>query len=153
MLLGEKSQVDSEVKGFYQAAGISHIIAISGLHISLLGMAIWNLMKNLGMPLVLSAGTSFGILTCYGIMIGSPTTAFRALLMFGMMMGAKLLGRTYDLLSALAAAGILLLLDNPDLVGDCGFQLSFLAVAGLSLGSQIQEEFGLRKKGKSGRTL
>ncbi|MBS6196285.1 MAG: ComEC/Rec2 family competence protein [Clostridiales bacterium] len=160
MLLGEKGGLESEIKGFYQAAGISHTIAISGLHISLLGMAVWNFLKRLGMPVGVSAGLAFGLLTGYGMLIGNPTTAFRALVMFGIMMGAKVLGRAYDMLSALAAAGILLLLDNPDLMGNCGFQLSFLAVMGIGFSQKVlkktegKEEGKIRRFGRSlGRNL
>lgn len=140
MLLGEKKQVEDEVKTRYQYAGISHVIAISGLHITLLGMAVWNFLKRLGVVQSVAAAVSFSLLAGYGILIGNPTTAMRALLMFGILMGAKILGRAYDLFSALAAAGILLLLDNPDLLADCGFQLSFMAVLGMGSYGRIQTE-------------
>ncbi|NCB93820.1 MAG: ComEC/Rec2 family competence protein [Clostridia bacterium] len=131
MILGEKSQLEEEIKEQYQAAGISHIIAISGLHISLLGLGIWSVLKRVGMPVGLSAFFSILILMGYGCMIGSPTTAVRALIMFGTMLGARICGRAYDLFSALALSAILLLVDNPDLLWDSGFQLSFMAVAGM----------------------
>lgn len=131
MLLGERSQLEPEVKGWYQAAGISHIMAISGLHMSLLGISIWKMVSLCGIPAGICAALSVFFLTGYGMLIGNPTTAFRALLMFGIFMGAKILGRTYDLFTSLALAAILLLLDNPDLLWDCGFQMSFMAVAGI----------------------
>lgn len=133
MLLGEKGQLEEEVKDEYQAAGISHVLAISGLHISLLGMGIWGMLKRLGVPMTLSAVLSIVLLGGYGCLIGSPTTAFRALVMFAVMLAAKILGRVYDLISALCLAAFLLLVDNPDLLFDSGFQLSFMAVMGVGM--------------------
>lgn len=133
MLLGEKKLVEGETKTAYQSAGISHILAISGLHISLMGMAVWGVLQRIGFSAWISAGSVIGLLAVYGMVIGTPATAFRALVMFGLRLGGRLFGRSYDLLSALGAAGILLLWENPDLLSDCGFQLSFLAVTGTSL--------------------
>lgn len=150
MLLGEKELLDEDTKSGFQAAGISHIIAISGLHISLLGIGVWNGLKCLGLPMTVSSVCSLFLLAGYGVLIGNPVTAVRALIMFGLMLGAKLLGRTYDLLSALAAASILLLLDNPDLLWDSGFQMSFAAVAGM--GSYGEFQRGLWQTVKSRRS-
>lgn len=131
MLFGEKSELSGDIKELYQAAGISHVLAISGLHISLLALAVAGILRRLGFPMPVWVILSVGVLAGYGILIGQPTTAVRALLMFFVLQGARLLGRSYDLLSALAFAGILMLLDNPDLILDGGCRLSFCAVIGV----------------------
>ena len=96
---------------------------------------------------------SVGVLAGYGILIGQPTTAVRALLMFFVLQGARLLGRSYDLLSALAFAGILMLLDNPDLILDGGCRLSFCAVIGVgwyvSEKNKIFRSIGEKEKRKN----
>mgnify|MGYP001706233105 CR=1 FL=1 len=48
LLLGEKEELDAEVKALYQKNGIAHILSISGLHITLLGMGVYRLLKRLG---------------------------------------------------------------------------------------------------------
>lgn len=131
MLFGEKSELSGDIKELYQAAGISHVLVISGLHISLLALAVAGILRRLGFPMPVWVILSVGVLAGYGILIGHPTTAVRALLMFFVLQGARLLGRSYDLLSALAFAGILMLLDNPDLILDGGCRLSFCAVIGV----------------------
>lgn len=149
VLLGEKQMLEEEVREQYQTAGISHILAISGFHISLIGMGVWTALLWLGMPAVLAAAGMTGLLTMYGMLIGSPASAFRAILMCIFLTGARLLGRSYDRMSALALAAILLLLDNPDLLFYSGFQLSFLAVLGLELWSGMIKEMleqGLGKR-------
>lgn len=131
MLFGEKSELSGDIKELYQAAGISHVLVISGLHISLLALAVAGILRRLGFPMPVWVILSVGVLAGYGILIGQPITAVRALLMFFVLQGARLLGRSYDLLSALAFAGILMLLDNPDLILDGGCRLSFCAVIGV----------------------
>lgn len=121
----------------------------TGFHISLIGMGVWTALLWLGMPAVLAAAGMTGLLTMYGMLIGSPASAFRAILMCIFLTGARLLGRSYDRMSALALAAILLLLDNPDLLFYSGFQLSFLAVLGLELWSGMIKEMleqGLGKR-------
>lgn len=153
MLFGEKSELTEEIKEFYQAAGISHVLAISGLHISLLALAVAGILRRLGFPMPVWVALSVGMLMGYGILIGQPTTAVRALLMFVVLQGARLLGRSYDLLSALAFAGILMLLDNPDLVLDGGCRLSFGAVIGVGWyvneKNKIFRMIGEKEKGKN----
>lgn len=128
-------------------------MAISGLHISLLALAVAGILRRLGFPMPVWVILSVGVLAGYGILIGQPTTAVRALLMFFVLQGARLLGRSYDLLSALAFAGILMLLDNPDLILDGGCRLSFCAVIGVgwyvSEKNKIFRSIGEKEKRKN----
>ena len=153
MLFGEKSELSGDIKELYQAAGISHVLAISGLHISLLALAVAGILRRLGFPMPVWVMLSVGVLAGYGILIGQPTTAVRALLMFFVLQGARLLGRSYDLLSALAFSGILMLLDNPDLILDGGCRLSFCAVIGVgwyvSEKNKIFRSIGEKEKRKN----
>lgn len=153
MLFGEKRELSGDIKELYQAAGISHVLVISGLHISLLALAVAGILRRLGFPMPVWVILSVGVLAGYGILIGQPTTAVRALLMFFVLQGARLLGRSYDLLSALAFAGILVLLDNPDLILDGGCRLSFCAVIGVgwyvSEKNKIFRSIGEKEKRKN----
>lgn len=153
MLFGEKRELSGDIKELYQAAGISHVLVISGLHISLLALAVAGILRRLGFPMPVWVILSVGVLAGYGILIGQPTTAVRALLMFFVLQGARLLGRSYDLLSALAFAGILMLLDNPDLILDGGCRLAFCAVIGVgwyvSEKNKIFRSIGEKEKRKN----
>lgn len=161
MLFGEKSELSGDIKELYQAAGISHVLVISGLHISLLALAVAGILRRLGFPMPVWVILSVGVLAGYGILIGQPTTAVRALLMFFVLQGARLLGRSYDLLSALAFAGILMLLDNPDLILDGGCRLSFCAVIGVGwyvseknkIFRSIGEKEKRKNRGKGGKGI
>lgn len=131
MALGEKSLLDSGIKETYQRTGISHILAISGLHISVIGMTVYRLLRRLGAGFRGAGLLSAGLLYCYGVMVGMGVSVSRAVLMFGIMLLAQALGRSYDSLSALSAAALWLLWKNPGLLFYAGFLLSFGAAFGV----------------------
>lgn len=132
ILLGEKGELDGEVVELYQMSGISHILSISGLHISLLGMVIYKLVRR-KKGLLCSTIAAASVMGLYTLMVGSGFSTRRAFVMFVLSILAELLGRSYDLLSALYLAMILLLLENPFCIYHAGLQLSFAAVAGIGL--------------------
>ena len=133
MLLGEKDNLEDEVKIRYQMAGIIHILAISGLHISVLGIGFFDLLKRAGFGNVSAGMVVLSVLLQYGILTGESVSAMRAVGMFLLAVGARIAGRTYDLLTALAVSAVLLLLDAPANLYNSGFWLSFGAVAGLGV--------------------
>ena len=137
MLLGEKTNLEDEVKIRYQMAGIIHILAISGLHISVLGIGFFDLLKKAGLGNVSAGLMALIVLLQYGILTGESVSAMRAVCMFLLAVGARIAGRTYDLMTALAVSAILLLLDAPANLYNSGFWLSFGAVAGLGVVSPV----------------
>ncbi|MBO5030991.1 MAG: DNA internalization-related competence protein ComEC/Rec2 [Lachnospiraceae bacterium] len=139
MVLGNKSELDKESRQLYQKSGISHIFAISGLHITLLGMGLYKLLKKIRLPQVLCAVTAVCIMTAYGSMVGMSSSAYRAVFMFGMQLTAKLFKRTYDMLTAMAAAAALILIEQPLYINHTGFLLSFGAILGLGCMAEAVE--------------
>lgn len=133
MVLGQKKGMDSEVKALYQGAGISHLLAISGLHLSLIGAGLFGLLKKVRLPAALSAGISALILIAYAQLTGMGVSTRRALVMFLLFLAAGLLKRTPDLPTSLAVAALFLLVPKPQRILDAGFQLSFSAVLGIAV--------------------
>mgnify|MGYP004470434585 CR=1 FL=1 len=145
MLLGEKGILDEEIKGLYQRNGIAHILAISGLHISMIGMGLYQLLRRAGLKIRLSAILASMVIVLYGMMTGFAVSAIRAIAMFLLQMLAQILGRTYDRITALAVAAVLMLVEQPLYLFHSGFQFSFLCVLGISL---ILPVLGNVRKGK-----
>ena len=145
MLLGEKGILDEEIKDLYQRNGIAHILAISGLHISMIGMGLYQLLRRAGLKIKLSAILASMIIVLYGMMTGFAVSAIRAIAMFLLQMLAQILGRTYDRITALAVAAVLVLVEQPLYLFHSGFQFSFLCVLGISL---ILPVLGNVRKGK-----
>ena len=133
MILGDKAFMDEETRDMYKNNGIMHILAVSGLHISLIGMGLYELLRKLRLGKVVTTLIPIVFMYSYGIMCGMGTSSFRAICMFGLRLLAPVVGRTYDVLTALALAEILLLLDQPLYMYNSGFLFSFGAVAGMTV--------------------
>lgn len=132
MVLGDKDLLDAEIKQLYQVGGLSHIMAISGLHISVIGMSLYRILRKSGRGFG-TAGACAGMLMCfYGTMVGMGTSVQRALIMFLLQLLAAKIGRSYDTLNSLGIAATALLWDNPYLLWDAGFQFSFAAIIGVA---------------------
>ena len=147
MILGERGNLDAETKMQYQMAGIMHILAISGLHISFVGMGFFRLLKKAGAGNGVAGAVSAFLIYAYGIMTGGSVSAMRAVGMFLVLVGAGIAGRSYDLLSAMALSAIVLLLDAPAYLYSLSFLLSFGAVIGIgALTPEICSLLNLEKK-------
>ena len=133
LLLGEKEELDAEVKALYQRNGIAHILSISGLHITLLGMGCYRLIKRLGAPVRVAAAGGAMTLLLYGMMVGMSVSASRAIGMYLLQMLGIFVGRTYDMLTGVGLLAALLVLQQPERLGDVSFLMSFGAVLGICL--------------------
>ena len=133
LLLGEKEELDEEVKALYQRNGIAHILSISGLHITLLGMGCYRLLKRLGAPVRVAAAGGAMTLLLYGMMVGMSVSASRAIGMYLLQMLGIFVGRTYDMLTGVGLLAALLVLQQPERLGDVSFLMSFGAVLGICL--------------------
>ena len=131
VLLGDKSSLREEDELLYQKNGMSHLLAISGLHISMLGVSFYQLLRKCGL-MFWEAGIPCGILLLlYGMMTGFGISTIRAICMFLVMIFADIFGKAYDMASAMALAVIIILVRNPLQASQAGFLLSFGAVFGI----------------------
>lgn len=133
MILGDKSLLDIGIRDLYQENGIGHLLAISGLHVTILGMAFWGLLRMMGIPIVFSVPVSICVLLAYGELTGFSISTSRAVLMMILLLASRLAGRTYDRRSALAFSALVILLQNPFALFSCSFLLSFGTVAGMEI--------------------
>lgn len=128
LLLGDRTALSDDIYEMYQKNGIAHILAVSGLHISLIGLGMYRLLRRAGAGFGLSGLWAAAFTVSYGILTGSSASVVRAVLMICFQILADWLGRTYDMMSAMAAAALALLLRSPSLLFQAGFQLSFGAI-------------------------
>ena len=133
MVTGDRSDMDSTISELFSAAGIGHILAISGLHISLIGMGLYRLLRRIGFLCPMSAIISGIFVVLFGVMTGNSVSATRAIVMFVCAVNAQVLGRRYDILSAVSLSAIILILKNPYVIANSGFLLSFMAIAGVAV--------------------
>lgn len=133
LLLGDKSELDRGLKDLYKRNGILHILSISSLHVTIIGMSLYRLLRRLRVPIVPAALAGGGILLFYGCMAGFSASACRAIGMYLLRMLAEILGRTYDMLTALGILAAAMVLYNPFYLQNAGFLLSFSAVFGIGV--------------------
>jgi competence protein ComEC len=130
MLLGEKGELQSEIKEGYQYSGISHILAISGLHISILGFGLFKVLRRFQIPMLVVVFLCFFLLLMYGIMVGGSVATIRAIIMFTLFVVAKIIKHPYDIATSISVAGCVIIGMNTRNAG-VGFFLSFGAIMGL----------------------
>lgn len=133
MLLGDKSYLDDEIKDLYQISGISHILAISGLHISIVGMAFYRLLRKRRVSYTAAFICSAALILSYAVMTGNAVSTRRAVGMFILTMLAAALGRCADMLNSLGIMVIYLLWDNPMVLGYAGFVFSASAILAIGI--------------------
>ncbi|MCD7736765.1 MAG: ComEC/Rec2 family competence protein, partial [Lachnospiraceae bacterium] len=131
--LGEKSFMEQEWKQLYQEGGIAHIISISGLHISLIGMCIYRLLRRIGFPFFAAALPSAAVVVLYAMMSGFSVSAMRAGIMFVIWLGAQIAGRKSDMLTSVAVAAVVILAEDASAVCRSSFLLSFGAILSIAL--------------------
>lgn len=131
IVLGDKYELDIKTKEEYQKNGIAHLLAISGLHISLVGMAVYKLIRKY-IGIMKASVISIAVIIMYLIMTGETVSAKRAVCMLVLIIIADVYGRTFDILTGLSAASILILGRNPYTVYSMSYIMSFLAIIGIS---------------------
>ena len=137
VLLGDKAYLDEKIYTLFQINGISHILVISGLHISIIGGLLYKLIKSVGIDHNISAVITIVMVILYGTMTGAGYATIRAMIMLIICLVGERLSRDYDMLSAMSLSLFLMLLENPFKVLDGGMILSYFAIGGVILGRYI----------------
>lgn len=154
MMLGERRELDQERKELYQVNGIGHLLAISGLHLSFVGLSLYHLLRKIGLNYVEAGVIGIIVLGFYTIMTGLSISTIRALIMFVIRVAADMTGRIYDMLTSLSISAVIIVCWRPLYVFDAGFLLSFGAILGILLiYPQIQNLFPWEKKWINGLSV
>ncbi len=153
LLTGDRSELSYGERNDMAVAGVSHAIAVSGMHVTMLLTMVALLLG--GRPKA-TALVGIPLTVFFALLTGASPSALRAAFMQVLLLGAALLRREYDLPTALGAAGLLLLLYNPWTIASVSFQMSFAAILGLYLfsGRVYRRLLGAKKRpGRLARTL
>lgn len=137
LVWGDKTQIDEDLKTAFQVSGTTHVLSVSGMHIALLFAFISFLFEFITLRKRKSKLVQLGIiplLWLYAFFTGFSAPVIRAVAFFSYyLLGNVFFGRALKLLHVLMVVGVVQLLGNPLVVWDIGFQLSYLAVLGLSI--------------------
>ena len=139
LLLADRSEVEPDALDAFRETGLMHLLAVSGLHVLLVGLALYAFLKpvlgRLGVPRGAAEWSrtvlTLALLGVYALATGGSVSVVRALVMTAVVVIGRALQRRADALNALGVAALVLLLWRPTALFEVGFQLSFGAVAAL----------------------
>lgn len=136
ILLGDDDTLDPELKASYSSAGVSHILCVSGMHVGIIFMIINFLLKPLDLfrgSRIFKTALMMLVIWLYAHITGLAPSVTRSATMFTFVAVGQLLRRNTNVFHSLFASMFILLTINPLMLFEVGFQLSYLAVAGIVL--------------------
>ncbi|MEE8572149.1 MAG: ComEC/Rec2 family competence protein, partial [Gemmatimonadota bacterium] len=136
LILAERDDIPGSLRSRFAEAGLAHLLAISGLHVGLIGVTVSMLLGLLMKP-GRAAICSAMVVALYVAAIGAPASAVRAALLLSGWAAARARGRPARSWDLLGAAAILALVADPLVLGEAGFQLSFAGFIGLGAGITV----------------
>ncbi len=147
LLLGETKDIQEEVKENFQTANISHVLAISGMHIGYLIIGVQQLLKNrIGKKR--TKIITIIILIFYAFMAGFSPSIVRAVVMGIIIIGGEIVHRKGDVWNSIAISLLGILWYNPFLILNVGLQLSYLGTIGIILFQPTIKKIFTTKKAK-----
>jgi len=127
LLLGQRGGVPEEVTTAFSDAGVIHVLAVSGLHVGLIIGIFFALFSGLRCPRTAATLLTLALAAFYALMVDLRPSVVRATIMAAAVMAGRLLERDADLLNTIPFAGLIILIWEPRLLFELGFQLSFTA--------------------------
>ena len=155
ILLGRGEDMDTGIKNLYQDGGIYHVLSISGMHISLLGMGVYRFLRKRSVHLPVAALIGGGFILLYGAMVGFGISAIRAIGMYLVHLLGDVTGRSYDMLTAMGVMALGIALYRPKELYMAGYLLSFSCVLCLGYFTPVMtnvvcgEEKFIRQQGRA----
>lgn len=134
-LIGSHEWDDKQMRENLSHTGLAHILALSGLHVSIIAMMILLLLAPLALVTWrhIHRLTAIAVLWIFAVMTGLSPSVTRAVIMMTIMLGGDILERRSNTLNALCIAALVILIPSPQSLFSVSFQLSFASVAGIAL--------------------
>ena len=137
LLIGDQDGVDGELERAYQKLGITHLFAISGLHIALLSYLFYETLLRCHIRKEIAYAALIVILPLYAILAGGAPSVWRAVMIVLLIALCKIVKITWPIADILSISGIIYLLLSPYVLFEVGFQLSYLATFSIIYSSQL----------------
>ena len=135
LLAGDRSGIPEVLRSDFQRSGLVHVLAISGFHVVLLAGMLMVFLKATGLPHKIVIIVAVALLTIYVPVTGGSPAVRRAVMMFAIPQIGTLFGKPANTLNSLGVALLLIILPEPGVIWNPGFQLSFAATAGIIIGT------------------
>jgi len=155
LVVGDMGRLSKEMRNAFTAAGVNHVLSISGLHVAMLGLVVFVVIRyglSFSSYLLLRVNLlkvatfcSFLAVVFYTALAGAMVPTVRSAIMIGVYELAVLLDREEEVFASLTLAALLIALVWPGVIADISFQLSFLAVLFIVWGSRRVHDWFPRK--------
>ncbi len=152
MLLGDRSALSPQASLSFDRAGVTHLLALSGMHISLLTLAVRRLLDIFPLPNKVKLLVSIFFVISYSLLVGLPLSILRAAGMTLLLLLGGLIRRERDAITSLSASVLIILLVSPRAILDLGFWLSVMATLGILLAVELRL-YRINKQGFGYRML
>jgi competence protein ComEC len=163
MVLGEEGGLTEELRDRFLAAGVTHIISISGSHLGMVALLCFGLMRGFLFllperpyhrltlfvdPKKIAAWLTLPLLIFYTLLAGGQVATVRSLIMITAGLAALILDREHSLMHSLALAALVILAASPQAVFDISFQLSYLSVLVIGYVVSLWNDIGVKASGR-----
>jgi competence protein ComEC len=136
LTLGYRTELEPETRDYFASTGAMHVLAVSGLHVGLIYLIISSLLSGINRGKIGSVIYPASMIIClwtYAFITGFSPSVQRATVMFTFIIAGNILRRPVNIYNSLSASALVLILHDPDIIFEVGFQLSYLAVFGIVL--------------------
>ena len=150
LLIGYREELETELSQVYANTGVVHIIAISGMHLALIGWLLQQLLlpfHKKRVPQIIAQLIIVLVIWLFSLLADATPSVLRAAISFSLVALGVLINRKPNSLNSLLAAGFILLVLQPLWLWDLGFQLSFLAVLSILLFAPSLQRIGKKLPG------
>ncbi len=147
LLLGDRSSLPASVSLAFRRTGLSHTLALSGMHLSVLTLLLRRILRRLGAPRLLSCSLLLLFIGSYTLLSGAPLSLLRAAAMLTVAQIGTLVRRQPDAVTSLFFSVAIICLLSPGAIADLGLWLSFLSTLGILVAGELLRD----KKKKNGR--
>ena len=148
LLLGDSHAIDQSTRQEFSAAGVAHVLALSGLHVGIIAAIIWWLLFPLDYLRLkkLRLGLSLAAIVLFAAFTGMSPSVLRATVMIGFVFASLVFYRRSVSLNALAMAALVILVFTPAALRSVGFQLSFITVGAILLFARVPQAIESRHR-------
>jgi len=133
LLIGSKREISPDINRLFREAGLVHLLAISGLHVAVIAAFLSFILSQLPGTIKTRCFINIIFIWFYAFLTGGSASVIRAASIITLFLSARMMHRTITLLHAIACTIVILLIYNPALIEDPGFQLTFAATTGIAL--------------------
>jgi competence protein ComEC len=150
LTLGYREELSQDLRASYQAAGVAHVLAVSGMHVGIIFIVLdfmLGFMNRKRNTRILKAVIIIAFLFFYSFITGLPPSVIRSAMMLSIIVISKVISRKTDTYNTVFLCAFFMLIYNPYYLFDIGFQMSYLAVLGIVFyRSKFQDVWKTRNK-------